>query len=1194
MRKIYTFLALCLIFIGATSAMAADGRTFKDFEINLVTTSAPTLPEGVTQISYPSYGVNYRNGDNHGTSWYAIQFDVDGPVKITLGGCEYAKDNYQWVDGHIEDAAGNVLCENVGICAAGCKGSASYEYKGGANTLKVYCGEYCPYVKVEKIDASAEPKPFGFNINLVTTSAPALPDGVTQISYPSNGVNYRNGDNHGTSWYAIQFDVPGPVKITIGGCQYIKEGYEGYVTDDKGAKLGDLKNKTEKCYHEDGSAATFEYKGGANTLKVYCGQYCPILKVEAIEATDPTVKEKTLYKTKFQDWDAVKVSDTETTIKKATTDGQELTFSLSETEVTPTGTQAKFTNECITEGYLMAAKTATPYIKTSTLANVTSVKFVHAATGSNRGWGLKVKGDGDADWVTLSSEPTLEQGKEVEVKVKRTNVQLWFYNLNPDQNAYMTSLEIKGNVKVEPRNFEDFKVDFRTNPYTVVAPKDGLPNGVKFDGGTFHDEKHGYSNVKMTVPVDGPVKFTIGTSAYTQQATVSIDGGEPTAIETLGSTDDEFGKYTKNVVYTYNEEKAATLTFDLGKYCPYFFAEACDQIPYVSVTYYNTNGKAIGEETVIGNSELKFKYSAADVTVPEGQAFRGWFNGKSVSAKKVKEGIALAEDIKLYAKATPIEVAKLGAIFNYPLNNPSFYPEDHELFNTTGVWHDKDHGFVFTLSQNFSVDVAGNAVLVLTTCKHPETKEGEQPKKATITITDAEGKTVGEPITLPIENANDGTTVPVSYNGPATTLTATVTSGNAEAYIHNVTVYNVKDVPTKNENGYYEIASGDASGFVLALQAAKEGDKIFLPNGTYDLGERVLTTISVNNVSIIGESMDNTIIRNAPDKSTESINNTATLVNTSKNLYIQDLTIQNALDYYAIGGTGRAVSLWDKGENTICKNVKMLSYQDTYYSNKASKFYWEDCELHGCVDYVCGDGDVVFNRSTFVNESRAKDKKSGSDVICAPNTTATINWGYVFLDCKISSLCNSFTFARSWGGKSKAQFIRTQILDNSLASSRFTIEGMNVAADKFKEYATTNSAGTITTPNSNVINFTHSSGNNKYETVLTDAEAAQYTVANIFGEWAPDKIAAQVTDKDKGSVFLVDGKITKNRPTSGKFRIANARGGFGPMVDTNVTTAIEAATFSTTKNAPKKFFKDNKIVIVKNGKTYNVAGQEVK
>jgi hypothetical protein len=309
---------------------------------------------------------------------------------------------------------------------------------------------------------------------------------------------------------------------------------------------------------------------------------------------------------------------------------------------------------------------------------------------------------------------------------------------------------------------------------------------------------------------------------------------------------------------------------------------------------------------------------------------------------------------------------------------------------------------------------------------------------------------------------------------------------------------------------------------------------------------------------------------------------------------MQDLTLRNDLDYYAVGGTARAVCLQDKGENTICKNVKMFSHQDTYYSNKASKFYWEDSELHGCVDYVCGDGDVVFNRSKFVNESRAKDKKSGSVVICAPNTSESCTWGYVFLDCNISSLCNDFTFARSWGGKSKAQFIRTQILDNSLASSRFTIEGMNVAADKFKEYATTNSEGSITTPKSNVIKFTHSSGNNEFETVLSDDEAAQYTVANIFGEWAPDKIAAQVTDKDKGSVFLVDGKITTDRPTEGKFRIANTRGGFGPEVDASTATAIETVTFPTTMNAPKKFFKDEKLVILKNGKTYNVAGQELK
>ena len=84
-------LAFILLIGGSGSAWA-----FTDFEINLVTSSAPALPDGVTQISYPQYGVNYRSGDSHGTSWYAIQFAVDGPVKITLGGCEFAKNDYQW------------------------------------------------------------------------------------------------------------------------------------------------------------------------------------------------------------------------------------------------------------------------------------------------------------------------------------------------------------------------------------------------------------------------------------------------------------------------------------------------------------------------------------------------------------------------------------------------------------------------------------------------------------------------------------------------------------------------------------------------------------------------------------------------------------------------------------------------------------------------------------------------------------------------------------------------------------------------------------------------------------------------------------------------------------------------------------------------------------------------------------------
>ena len=78
-----------------------------------------------------------------------------------------------------------------------------------------------------------------------------------------------------------------------------------------------------------------------------------------------------------------------------------------------------------------------------------------------------------------------------------------------------------------------------------------------------------------------------------------------------------------------------------------------------------------------------------------------------------------------------------------------------------------------------------------------------------------------------------------------------------------------------------------------------------------------------------------------------------------------------------------------KGENTICKNVRMLSYQDTYYSNKASKFYWEDCEIHGTVDYLCGDGDVIYNRVKLVNENRnTTTTPNGETTVAAPNTTS--------------------------------------------------------------------------------------------------------------------------------------------------------------------------------------------------------------
>ena len=110
-----------------------------------------------------------------------------------------------------------------------------------------------------------------------------------------------------------------------------------------------------------------------------------------------------------------------------------------------------------------------------------------------------------------------------------------------------------------------------------------------------------------------------------------------------------------------------------------------------------------------------------------------------------------------------------------------------------------------------------------------------------------------------------------------------------------------------------ERLSENARFFLRALaEANKTGNRtIYLPNGIYDLGELTLTAVEADGIRIIGESMEGTIIRNAPDYRLESIAKTATLriANEVEGTVLENLTLENALDYYQ-NNNGRAVALW--------------------------------------------------------------------------------------------------------------------------------------------------------------------------------------------------------------------------------------------------------------------------------------------
>ena len=699
-------------------------------------------------------------------------------------------------------------------------------------------------------------------------------------------------------------------------------------------------------------------------------------------------------------------------------------------------------------------------------------------------------------------------------------------------------------VETVPRTFKDFELNF----VGVTSMPETLPDGVTELTGSPREDDHGLNNFKMVVEVDGPVKFTIGGCQYSSTPAI-IKNGEAVLAEIDVATP---GCYHKGGVatWTYNSMEPATLTVIGGQYTPYIKVEACEYVANVIITYFDQNGNKLGEEAVEPGTVFVPKYTVANLpAIADGLAFRGWFNNSGV---KITEGTAIDADTKLTAKVTAIEKAETGTHYDYDLTSNTWYQEDHELITVDGSYYNT-HGW---LASFIKLDVSAKAVVMVRNCQFTDEQTAE--------VKDSKGTIVAS---FQARVEADGGVASFTYDGEPTTLTITYP---ASAYIHGVEVYNVEDFVTKDETtGYYVISSGDVSSLLLAIKSAQEGDRIFLPNGTYDFGETVKTPISANNLSIIGQSADGVIIRNAPDVKVEGLGSADLFQNFSTGLYMQDLTLQNDLDYYK-AGTGRAPVLQDLGTQTIMKNVNMRSYQDTYYS-KSGDYYFEGGLIQGTVDYICGNGNAYFNGVTLLNKSRSATGSTGDCTITAANTSSNLK-GYVFNGCTIETESKTFNFGRSWG-TAKTAFLNTTINSGKLAATRWTVAGMNSAPVSYKEYNTVDKSGNgMNTPASNIIEFTHSTGNNTMETVLSAEEAQEYALDKFFTDWNPAAIAAQETIDTENfaaeAVYLVENNgafvaLVKGSAlsayTQGTIRKANARGGFGAAADLSLVTGIKNA-----------------------------------
>ena len=884
---------------------------------------------------------------------------------------------------------------------------------------------------------------------------------------------------------------------------------------------------------------------------------CYLYQVKVVHVS--AIQEKALYTTDFTEWASYdrKKTTNEAVKLKTLYSKEDFTLTLNGVGVSPADSKfAGHTGFMQTAKYTGEYSAAEPSAVTSPLASITKITLHQAATGGTRGIKVSVKGDGDADWVAIHNVSIVNaSGEDLTLDVNRTNCQIKFENFNLKQNAYVTDLAIYGNV------------DMSKTPMLGTFSL----NGTKYSAvDIFNEDASGKQLATLLISK----KATLISETNPLKDLVAANGTiKSTTYTTTGEGADQ-----KTVVTIVVESKGDEVTYEL----------TIGFKPDFTLTYYNIDGTTVlGTQKVEQDANIeKFQEGMEEkVTVTEGKKFRGWASDLKKDSKKFTTSSVITADAQLYALVTDIETVNGTARYDYDFQKEGFDINDHEAISVegNGKWHDITHGWSFEATDKLKVKMGGKGYIKMNLCQFS--------KSGKITLLDPQGNEVSSIDAKATKDGNQG----VLQNGSTESGEYTITFG-AETYIHSLSIVNMT-TPSYTQNGnWMEVKAGDAQSFITVLEIANGNNAaanaartyIFLPNGTYDLGDKCLTTISGSNISIIGESMDNTIIVNKPEA--EGIGVTATLYNTSTGLYMQDLTLKNAYPFDS-KTTGRAVCFQDKGTQTICKNVKMLSYQDTYYSNNnKGQYYFENSDIHGIVDFICGGGDAFFNKCTLTLEP------GKGSYITAPYTDGT-KYGYVFDGCKIvGSATDSFTFGRSWGGTANCAFLNT-ILDKNaaakIASTRWSTGGMNVVAKNFFEYNTLDEDGKVISPAENIVKFTKDNEVSEYNTIITAEKAAEFSLEKVFTSWKPADLASQAAataatlNSDKLSwtgdaqMYLVakDGKffaLTTEKSVNlngekGTFtvRAANQMGGFGATANSvstgirDITSATEAAVIKT-------------------------------
>lgn len=207
----------------------------------------------------------------------------------------------------------------------------------------------------------------------------------------------------------------------------------------------------------------------------------------------------------------------------------------------------------------------------------------------------------------------------------------------------------------------------------------------------------------------------------------------------------------------------------------------------------------------------------------------------------------------------------------------------------------------------------------------------------------------------------------------------------------------------------------------------------------------------------------------------------------------------------------RAAVIYIQADDTEYKDCKFLSSQDTVYTGDAQEVsYFKNCVIEGTTDYICGDGNPVFDECTLSMYSYSDMEAVASYIVASK---AKGKHGYIFNNCKIVTTSSTGLkatskniLARAWGAGT-VTWLNTEVESaNMIDPVAYKDMNAKVKDAHYYEYNTHTPDGTAV----------DTSARAEGVTILTAEDAAKIDIKALHtaGEWIVDK---EATAEEAGS-----------------------------------------------------------------------------